>query len=81
MVGRGNPNRTRRSRSLGRASSGVIGQLQSNQGMLSRLPEQLFSSLFSRATTVKLKSDQVLFLVGDNGDAVIALRMGYLRSR
>ena len=79
MAGGGNSNRTRRSRSLGQASSGATGQQQSNQGILSRLPEQLFSNLFRRATTVKLKGDQVLFLVGDNGDGCYRVEDGLLK--
>ena len=50
----------------------MIGRQQSttptNQSLLSRLPERLFKSLFSRATTVQLKTDEVLFLVGDTSD-------------
>src|SRR6516164_1272865 len=55
-----------------RGSSELIGQQSlirpTNQGLLSRLPEHLFRSLFSRATTVRLKTDEVLFLAGDSGD-------------
>ncbi|MBO0718274.1 MAG: hypothetical protein J2P55_13185, partial [Rhizobiales bacterium] len=46
-------------------SSELIGQQPStrptNQGLLSRLPEHLLRSLFSRATTLRLKPDEVLF--------------------
>jgi CRP/FNR family transcriptional regulator, cyclic AMP receptor protein len=79
MAGRGKTNRMERSRSLGRSSSGFDGQQQSNQGILSRLPEQLFSSLFRRATTVKVKAEQVLFLVGDNGDGCYRVEDGLLK--
>jgi CRP-like cAMP-binding protein len=59
--------------------SGSVRKQQSNQGILSRLPEQLFSSLFSRATTVQLKTDQVLFLIGDNGDGCYRVEEGLLK--
>src|SRR5271166_3566421 len=67
------------SRSLGMGGSGFIDQQQSNQGILSRLPEQLFSRLFSRATTVQLKTDEVLFLVGDSGDGCYRVEEGLLK--
>ena len=47
--------------------------------ILSRLPEQVFSSLFSRAKTVQLKTDQALFLVGDNGDGCYRVEEGLLK--
>jgi CRP/FNR family transcriptional regulator, cyclic AMP receptor protein len=75
MAGRNKSNK----RPLGMGSSEAIGQQQSNQGILSRLPELLFSSLFSRATAVKLKTDQVLFLVGDDGDGCYRVEEGLLK--
>jgi len=71
------------SRSPGTGSSEVIGRQQSttptNQSLLSRLPERLFKSLFSRATTVQLKTDEVLFLVGDTGDGCYRVKDGLLK--
>ena len=43
------------------------------------LTGQLFGSLFSRATAVQLKADQVLFLVGDNGDGCYRVEEGLLK--
>ena len=64
-------------------SSELIGQRLStrptNQGLLSRLPEYLFRSLFSRATTVRLKTDEVLFLAGDPGDGCYRVLDGLLK--
>ena len=66
-----------------RGSSELIGQQSSirptNQGLLSRLPEQLFRGLFSRATTVRLKTDEVLFLTGDPGDGCYRVLDGLLK--
>jgi CRP/FNR family transcriptional regulator, cyclic AMP receptor protein len=50
-----------------------------NRGLLSRLPERLFTSLFSSATTVRLKTDEALFLVGDTGDGCYRVRDGLLK--
>ena len=76
-------NRPRRPAESG--SSKLIGQQPSirptNQGLLSRLPEHLFGSLFSRATTVRLKTDEVLFRAGDPGDGCYRVLDGYLKSR
>ena len=64
-------------------SSKLIGQQPSirptNQGLLSRLPEHLFGSLFSRATTVRLKTDEVLFRAGDPGDGCYRVLDGILK--
>jgi CRP/FNR family transcriptional regulator, cyclic AMP receptor protein len=79
MAGRNKSNKIGQFRPLGMGSSESIGQQQSNQGILSRLPELLFRSLFSRATTVKLKTDQVLFLVGDDGDGCYRVEEGLLK--
>jgi hypothetical protein len=72
---RDKPTKLAPSRSRGTES---IGQQQwissTNQGLLSGLPEHLFTSLFSRATTMRLKTNEVLFLAGDSGDAAIASR-------
>jgi len=79
MANRDNSNRMGRSRSFGAGSSGLSGPQISNQGILSRLPEPLFNSLFKRATAVKLKTDQVLFLVGDNGNGCYRVEDGLLK--
>jgi CRP/FNR family transcriptional regulator, cyclic AMP receptor protein len=64
-------------------SSELIGQQPStrptNQGLLSRLPEHLLRSLFSRATTLRLKPDEVLFLAGDPGDGCYRVLDGLLK--
>jgi CRP/FNR family transcriptional regulator, cyclic AMP receptor protein len=52
---------------------------QTEQGLLSALPEHLFTSLFSRATTVRLKPDEVLFLTGDSGDGCYRVEDGLLK--
>src|SRR6516165_12016586 len=50
-----------------------------DQSLLSRLPEHLLTRLFSRATTVQLKTDEVLFLVGDTGDGCYRVKDGLLK--
>ena len=50
-----------------------------DQSLLSRLPEQFLTQLFGRATTVRLKADQVLFLVGDTGDGCYRVDDGLLK--
>jgi CRP-like cAMP-binding protein len=66
-----------------RGSSELIGQQSSirptNQSLLSRLPEHLSMSLFSRARTVQLKTDEVLFLAGDPGDGCYRVLDGLLK--
>ena len=73
----------RKCRSAQRGSSELIGQQSSirptNQGLLSRLPEHLSRSLFSRAATVRLKPDEVLFLAGDPGDGCYRVLDGLLK--
>jgi CRP-like cAMP-binding protein len=66
------------SRPAERGSSELIGR-PTNQGLLSHLPEHLFRSLFSRATTVRLKTDEVLFLAGDPGDGCYRVLDGLLK--
>jgi CRP/FNR family transcriptional regulator, cyclic AMP receptor protein len=83
MMSRDKPTRIGSSRSPGTAGSEVIGRRQStgrtNQSLLSRLPERLFKSLFSHATTMRLKTDEVLFLVGDTGDGCYRVKDGLLK--
>jgi CRP/FNR family transcriptional regulator, cyclic AMP receptor protein len=50
-----------------------------DQSLLSRLPEHFLTQLFSRTTTVRLKADQVLFLVGDTGDGCYRVDDGLLK--
>src|SRR5262245_34012130 len=72
-----------RRRPTERGSSALIGRKSSirptNQGLLSRLPEHLSRSLFSRAKTVRLKTDEVLFLAGDPGDGCYRVLDGLLK--
>ena len=71
------------SRLPGTVSSEVIGQQQSaspeNQSLLSHLPDHLVTSLFSRATTVRLKTEEELFLAGDIGDGCYRVDDGLLK--
>jgi CRP/FNR family cyclic AMP-dependent transcriptional regulator len=61
----------------------AIGQQQlaspTNQSLLSRLPKHLVTSLFSRATTVRLETDETLFLAGDIGDGCYRVDHGLLK--
>src|SRR3974377_785676 len=50
-----------------------------DQGPLSALPEHLFAGLFRRATTVRLKPDEILFLIGDAGDGCYRVEDGLLK--
>ena len=52
---------------------------RTDQSLLSRLPEHLLKRLFGRATTVRLKTDQVLFLVGDTGDGCYRVDDGLVK--
>ena len=50
-----------------------------DQSLLSRLPEHLLTRLFGAATTVRLKTDEVLFLAGDTGDGCYRVEDGLLK--
>ena len=50
-----------------------------NQGLLTGLPEHFVANLFSRATTIRLKADEVLFLAGDAGDGCYRVEDGLLK--
>ena len=50
-----------------------------DQSLLSRLPEHFLTQLFSRATTVRLKTDEVLFLAGETGDGCYRVDDGLLK--
>jgi CRP/FNR family transcriptional regulator, cyclic AMP receptor protein len=50
-----------------------------NQGLLTGLPEHLVAKLFSRATTLRLKADEVLFFSGDAGDGCYRVEDGLLK--
>ena len=50
-----------------------------DQSLLSRLPEHLLTRLFGHATTVQLKTDEVLFLVRDTGDGYYRVDDGLIK--
>jgi CRP/FNR family transcriptional regulator, cyclic AMP receptor protein len=52
---------------------------QSNQSLLSGLPEHLLGELFERAKLVPLRSDDVLFLAGESGDGCYRIADGLLK--
>jgi CRP/FNR family transcriptional regulator, cyclic AMP receptor protein len=64
-------------------SSDVIERKQSidltDKSLLSRLPEHFLTQLFGGATTVRLKTDEVLFLAGDTGDGCYRVEDGLLK--
>jgi CRP-like cAMP-binding protein len=74
-------------KNMGQSSSGGsserAGQQQAidstNQGLLTGLPEHFVANLFSRATTIRLKADEVLFLAGDAGDGCYRVEDGLLK--
>jgi len=80
---RDKPTKILPSRSPGTGSSELTDRQQSitptNQGLLSGLPEHLFTSLFSRATPVRLKTNEVLFLAGDSGNGCYRVEDGLLK--
>jgi CRP-like cAMP-binding protein len=67
----------------GSSDSDVTEQKQSigstDQSLLARLPEHLLTRLFGGATTVRLKTDEVLFLAGDAGDGCYRVDAGLLK--
>ncbi|HEX8828055.1 MAG TPA: Crp/Fnr family transcriptional regulator [Xanthobacteraceae bacterium] len=50
-----------------------------NPSLLSALPAHLSERLFDNATTVRLKTDEVLFLAGDSGDGCYRVDDGLLK--
>jgi CRP/FNR family transcriptional regulator, cyclic AMP receptor protein len=52
---------------------------QSNQGLLSGLPEPVLDELFGAAKAVQLRSDEVLFVAGDAGDGCYRVGDGLLK--
>jgi CRP/FNR family transcriptional regulator, cyclic AMP receptor protein len=52
---------------------------RTNASLLSELPAHLSASLFDNATTVRLKTDEVLFLAGDAGDGCYRVEDGLLK--
>jgi CRP-like cAMP-binding protein len=50
-----------------------------DQSLLSSLPQHFLTQLFGRATTMRLKADQVLFLVGETGDSCYRVDDGLLK--
>jgi CRP/FNR family cyclic AMP-dependent transcriptional regulator len=53
--------------------------LVTNQSLLSGLPGHLFANLFNRATMVRLRPDEVLFLAGDAGNGCYRVEEGLLK--
>jgi CRP-like cAMP-binding protein len=76
MMSRDKPNRVGTSRALATQRESID---PTHQSLLSRLPEHLFTSLFRHATTVHLKTDGVLFQVGDTGDGCYRVEDGLLK--
>ena len=66
-----------------KASSEKVGHQQpptsGTQGLLSGLPEHLFTTLFKHATTVRLRAGSALFLTGDVGDGCYRVEDGLLK--
>jgi CRP-like cAMP-binding protein len=50
-----------------------------DQSLLARLPEHFLTKLFGRATTVRLKTGEALFFVGDDGDGCYRVEDGLLK--
>src|SRR6516164_6033114 len=50
-----------------------------DQSLLSHLPEHFLTQLFGCATTVRLKTGEVLFLAGDTGDGCYRVEDGLLK--
>jgi CRP/FNR family transcriptional regulator, cyclic AMP receptor protein len=65
-----------------RGSSEIGGQQVINsasQGLLNGLPQHFLAGLFSRATAVRLKADEALFLAGDTGEGCYRVEDGLLK--
>jgi CRP-like cAMP-binding protein len=70
----------RLSRTSGKGSAEVSPATSpTSSGLLSRLPQHLFTDLFRHATTVRLKADEVLFIAGDAGDGCYRVEDGLLK--
>jgi len=52
---------------------------RTNPSLLSALPSHLSARLFDNATSVRLKTDEVLFLAGDSGDGCYRVDDGLLK--
>lgn len=69
--------------SLGTGKSDAARLVQRSAGLsrsvLSRLPEYLSANLFNRATPVRLRTDEVLFLAGDGSDSCYRVEEGLLK--
>jgi CRP/FNR family transcriptional regulator, cyclic AMP receptor protein len=52
---------------------------RTNPSLLSALPAHLSTRLFDNATSVRLKTDEVLFLAGDSGDGCYRVDDGLLK--
>jgi CRP/FNR family transcriptional regulator, cyclic AMP receptor protein len=51
-----------------------------SESLLAALPTELSQSLFAKARPVSLKSDQTLFMVGDEGDGCYRVEEGLLKA-
>ena len=70
------------SRASGRGSTEVNSRLTpspTSSGLLSSLPQHLFTDLFEHATKARLKADEVLFISGDTGDGCYRVEDGLLK--
>jgi CRP-like cAMP-binding protein len=61
------------------ARSQTSDQQELTEGLLSALPEHLFTTLFKQATPVRLRADQALFRAGDVGDGCYRIVNGLLK--
>jgi CRP/FNR family cyclic AMP-dependent transcriptional regulator len=59
--------------------SGSLSGGQSNQSLLSGLPEPLLGGLFGEAREVRLRGDEVLFLAGNAGEGCYLVGHGLLK--
>jgi CRP/FNR family transcriptional regulator, cyclic AMP receptor protein len=62
-----------------RSPSGGSSAGQSNQSLLSGLPQSLLSKLFETAKLMQLRADEVLFLAGEAGDGCYRIEDGLLK--
>jgi len=61
------------------STSGSCSAADSNQGLLSGLPEHLLDKLFETAKLMRLRADEVLFLAGEPGDGCYRVGDGLLK--
>jgi len=58
---------------------GAMQPIRTTPSLLSGLPEHLSAALFTSATPVRLRADEVLFLAGDAGDGCYRVEDGLLK--